>query len=209
MSYPRSPRWQRSIHLADSRDYSEVAAIRGLRRVPETYTPRVRFLSDETRCFPTCDANPSLQSCGGQPQKLGCFSGEFPTGPLIRMADRVVDHGAHGHSSRFKLNPNSSHAQGEGDSEAIIRTKALKRGVLALPGTVFLPNERKTSYVRAALSLPRKDLVEEAVKRPRQAILDAPEATTAAEDFKTSFGTVYKSSSSRRRGIYEISPDVH
>jgi len=80
---------------------------------------------------------------------------------------------------RFKLNSNSPNAQGDGDSEAIIRTNALARGVLALPGTVFLPNGRKTAYVRASFSLLNEDQVEEALKRLRQAILDAREAATA------------------------------
>lgn len=61
----------------------------------------------------------------------------------------------------------------EGDSEAIIRTKAFERGVLALPGSVFLPNGRKTAYVRAAFSLPTEEQVEEAAKRLRGVILDA------------------------------------
>ena len=79
------------------------------------------------------------------------------------------------------MNSNSPDAEGEGDSEAIIRTNALEQGVLALPGTVFLPNGRKTSYVRASFSLLSEDRVEEAAKRLRQAILDAREATVAPE----------------------------
>lgn len=51
------------------------------------------------------------------------------------------------------------------DSEALIRGKALERGVLALPGTVFLPDGRKTAYVRASFSLLDEDQVEEACKR--------------------------------------------
>ncbi|ESK86892.1 kynurenine alpha-aminoadipate aminotransferase [Moniliophthora roreri MCA 2997] len=59
----------------------------------------------------------------------------------------------------FKLNvPNE-------DSESTIRTKALENGVLALPGTVFLPKGGKTAYVRAAFSLLSPEDVEEAVKR--------------------------------------------
>ena len=52
---------------------------------------------------------------------------------------------------------------------------------MALPGTVFLPNGRKTSCVRAAFSLLSEDRVEEAVKRLKQAILDAREATAVPE----------------------------
>ncbi len=51
---------------------------------------------------------------------------------------------------RFKLNLGDA---AEGDSEAVIRTKALEKGVLALPGTVFHPGGRKTAYVRASFSL--------------------------------------------------------
>ncbi|PFH46195.1 hypothetical protein AMATHDRAFT_77778 [Amanita thiersii Skay4041] len=72
----------------------------------------------------------------------------------------------------FKLNTGKS-ANGEEDSEVVIRTKALERGVLALPGTVFLPNGRKTAYVRASFSLLEEADVEEAMKRIRQAVLDS------------------------------------
>ena len=53
--------------------------------------------------------------------------------------------------------------------------------MLALLGTVFLPSGRRTAYVRAAFSLQSEDRVEEAVKRLRQAILDAHEATAAPD----------------------------
>ncbi|EIN10079.1 PLP-dependent transferase [Punctularia strigosozonata HHB-11173 SS5] len=59
-----------------------------------------------------------------------------------------------------------------GDSESIIRKKAFEQGVLALPGTVFLPNGDKTAYVRASFSLlDEKDAVE-AIKRLRRVLLD-------------------------------------
>lgn len=76
---------------------------------------------------------------------------------------------------RFKLLLSSAaEAEGEeGDSESIIRTQAFERGVLALPGTVFLPNGRKTPYVRASFSLLGEEEVDEAVKRLRATILDA------------------------------------
>ncbi|KAF8072222.1 PLP-dependent transferase [Lyophyllum atratum] len=61
----------------------------------------------------------------------------------------------------------------EGDSEAIIRDKAVERGVLALPGTVFLPNGRKTSYVRASFSLLDEEDVDEALSRLGKVISDA------------------------------------
>ena len=79
--------------------------------------------------------------------------------------------------SRFKLllnSPNSSTDEpSSGDSEVIIRTNALERGVLALPGTVFLPNGRKTAYVRASFSLVSEAEVDEALRRLREVILDA------------------------------------
>lgn len=61
----------------------------------------------------------------------------------------------------------------EGDSDSVIRDTAFNRGVLALPGTVFLPNGRKTAYVRAAFSLATEEEVDLAIQRLRQAILDA------------------------------------
>ena len=73
---------------------------------------------------------------------------------------------------RFKLllNPNSID---EGDSEAVIRTKAFEKGVLALPGTVFSPNGSKTAYVRASFSVTDEEDVDEAIQRLRDVVLDA------------------------------------
>ncbi|KII84441.1 hypothetical protein PLICRDRAFT_118253, partial [Plicaturopsis crispa FD-325 SS-3] len=80
----------------------------------------------------------------------------------------------------FKLLvPSTTAGSSEGDSETVIQTTALERGVLALPGTVFLPNGRKTAYVRAAFSLATEWEVEEAVKRLRDAILEARAAAPA------------------------------
>ncbi|KAG6898958.1 hypothetical protein C0993_002328, partial [Termitomyces sp. T159_Od127] len=53
----------------------------------------------------------------------------------------------------------------EGDSQALISEKAVKDGVLALPGTAFLPNDRKTAYVRASFSLLTEEDVDEALRR--------------------------------------------
>lgn len=83
-------------------------------------------------------------------------------------------------ASRFKLllgSPNGAES-GEGDSESLIRTKAYERGVLALPGTVFLPNGGKTAYVRASFSLLTEGDVEKAVKRLREVILEVRQALT-------------------------------
>ena len=71
--------------------------------------------------------------------------------------------------TRFKLLLGNE----EGDSESIVRTKALEKGVLALPGTVFLPSGRKTAYVRASFSLLDGGDVDEALKRLREVIIDA------------------------------------
>ena len=76
------------------------------------------------------------------------------------------------------LNDNSDPHE-TGDSEAAIKTRAFERGVLALPGTVFLPNGRKTAYVRASFSLTGEEDVNEAVQRLRLAILDSRAATAA------------------------------
>ncbi|EIM85740.1 PLP-dependent transferase [Stereum hirsutum FP-91666 SS1] len=65
----------------------------------------------------------------------------------------------------------SPDAQEVGDSETIIRTKAFENGVLALPGTVFLPNGQKTGYVRASFSLLSEAEVREALRRLRDVIL--------------------------------------
>lgn len=74
------------------------------------------------------------------------------------------------HSRRFKLlvNPDPNE---EGDSRELIQTKAYENGVLALPGTVFLPDGRKTAYVRASFSLPTEEQVNEALKRLRVVLL--------------------------------------
>ena len=77
---------------------------------------------------------------------------------------------------RFKLQLENTAM--EGDSEAIIRTKALENGVLALPGTIFLPSGRKTTYVRAAFSLLLEDQVDEALRRLREVVLKAREESS-------------------------------
>ena len=69
-----------------------------------------------------------------------------------------------------------SDADDEGDSASLIREKAVEKGVLALPGTAFMPNGRKSAYVRASFSLVTPEEVEEAVKRLRDVILEARKA---------------------------------
>ncbi|KAF8604483.1 TdiD protein [Ceratobasidium sp. AG-I] len=51
------------------------------------------------------------------------------------------------------------------DSAHLIRTRALAKGVLAIPGTVFFPGGRKSSYVRASYSLLDESLVDDALGR--------------------------------------------
>lgn len=72
-------------------------------------------------------------------------------------------------ATRFKLLIDGA----EEDSQVIIRDHAFKNGVLALPGTVFMPNGGKTAYVRASFSQLGEVEVEEAVKRIRDTILQA------------------------------------
>ncbi|KAF9021921.1 PLP-dependent transferase [Hymenopellis radicata] len=62
---------------------------------------------------------------------------------------------------------------GEEDSESVIRSRAFEKGVIALPGMAFHPNGRKTGYVRASFSTVEDVDIDEAVKRLRDAILDA------------------------------------
>ena len=61
----------------------------------------------------------------------------------------------------------------EGDSFGLVRNKAYENGVLALPGTAFLPDRRKTAYVRASFSLLSEEDVNEALRRLRVTILEA------------------------------------
>jgi tryptophan aminotransferase len=71
---------------------------------------------------------------------------------------RSSSHDAYSHI-RFKLLIDGD------DSEALVRTKALENGVLALPGTVFLPDGRKTAYVRASFSVIGEAEIDEACRR--------------------------------------------
>ncbi|KAF8606422.1 PLP-dependent transferase [Ceratobasidium sp. AG-I] len=64
----------------------------------------------------------------------------------------------------FKLKLPSNLGE-EGDSEQLVRTKAVERGVLALPGTAFYPNGKKSAFVRAAFSLLSPEDVDEGLRR--------------------------------------------
>lgn len=79
------------------------------------------------------------------------------------------------------IDPPSSAEVEEADSKTLIETHAFANGVLALPGTVFLPNGSKTPYVRASFSLLAEEEVEEAVKRLRKTILEVRKARKEAK----------------------------
>ena len=74
---------------------------------------------------------------------------------------------------RFKLLLPPSEGAPEGNSEALIRRKAMEAGVLALPGTSFFISGKPTPYVRASFSLlPEKD-VDEALRRLAEVVRSA------------------------------------
>lgn len=100
--------------------------------------------------------------------EAGMFFWQVPNISARRLLIEWSEYGI-----RFKLLLNKNNLDEEGDSEAVIRSTAFEKGVLALPGTVFLPNGRKTAYVRAAFSLASEGDVEKATQRLRDAILAA------------------------------------
>ncbi|CAA7269549.1 unnamed protein product [Cyclocybe aegerita] len=83
----------------------------------------------------------------------------------------------------FKLllaeDPTAASDPAHNDSEAVIRTRAFENGVLALPGTAFIPNGGRTPYVRAAFSLIGEEDVEKATQRLRETILQERAAVAA------------------------------
>lgn len=81
---------------------------------------------------------------------------------------------------RLKLHLNtaatSSSAQNDpehGDSNELIRTKALEKGILLLPGTVCFSSGEVTPYVRMSFSLVDEAQMNEAMRRLREVILEA------------------------------------
>jgi tryptophan aminotransferase len=76
---------------------------------------------------------------------------------------------------RFKLliPPPADDPNGEGDSSELIRHKALEKGVLALPGTAFLPNGRRSAYVRCSISMLDDEKTDEALRRLGEAVREA------------------------------------
>lgn len=115
----------------------------------------------------------------GIPPRQACSFGAsfiFPTFLLLHTKNSIITMNPKP-IPRFKILPGPKSQQNdipeeEQDSGDLIRTKALKKGVLALPGTVFLPNGRKTAYARAAFSVLDEKDVDEALRRLREAILD-------------------------------------
>lgn len=69
---------------------------------------------------------------------------------------------------RFKLlipPPSDDLNSTEGDSTELIRSKAFDNGVLALPGTSFFANGRRSAYVRASFSVLNDEDTDEALRR--------------------------------------------
>jgi tryptophan aminotransferase len=71
----------------------------------------------------------------------------------------------------------------DADSEEIVRVKAVSKGVLAVPGTAFMPLGGATPFLRVSFSLIEEDKADEACRRLREAILEArAEAVAAASE---------------------------
>ena len=60
----------------------------------------------------------------------------------------------------------------EGDSFAAIRKKAVEKGVLAVPGTSFMPSGSRSAYVRVSFSLATEEQADEGFRRLREVIED-------------------------------------
>ncbi|KAJ6583625.1 pyridoxal phosphate-dependent transferase [Mycena vulgaris] len=61
----------------------------------------------------------------------------------------------------------------DADSAALMMGKAVAKGVLAVPGTAFMPLGATTAYVRVSFSLIEEAETEEACRRLREVILEA------------------------------------
>jgi len=59
-----------------------------------------------------------------------------------------------------------------GDSQALIATKAVEKGVLAIPGVAFMPSGSRSNYVRVSFSLAEEAETREAFKRLREVVLE-------------------------------------
>lgn len=69
---------------------------------------------------------------------------------------------------RLKLPPSA--VSESGDSFAVIREKAMKKNILAVPGMSFLPDKAISCYVRTSFSLIPEDSVEEGFRRLRSVV---------------------------------------
>ena len=67
----------------------------------------------------------------------------------------------------------------EADSHAVIAEKAVEKGIVAVPGTAFMPGGGKSGYVRTSFSLVSDVDADEAMRRLREVILDAQAAVKA------------------------------
>lgn len=63
---------------------------------------------------------------------------------------------------------------GEIDTEKLL-TKGFQHGILVLPGTSSLPNERKSAHVRLSFSLLTEEMVHEALRRLRAVVISERE----------------------------------
>ncbi|KAA1102861.1 hypothetical protein PGTUg99_036721 [Puccinia graminis f. sp. tritici] len=73
----------------------------------------------------------------------------------------------------LKLNIAIPGKEEEADSSALISTRAVQKGVLAVPGCAFLPNAGKSAYVRTSFSLIDADSADEGFARLASVIREA------------------------------------
>ena len=68
----------------------------------------------------------------------------------------------------------------EADAYAVIAEKAVEKGIVAVPGTAFMPGGGKSGFVRTSFSLVSDADADEAMRRLREVILDAQAAVQSA-----------------------------
>ncbi|KAJ7045256.1 pyridoxal phosphate-dependent transferase [Mycena alexandri] len=68
----------------------------------------------------------------------------------------------------------------EADSWDLISTKAVAKGVLAVPGTAFMPLRGPTPFLRVSFSIIEEPMADEACRRLREVILEARAEAEAA-----------------------------
>ena len=59
------------------------------------------------------------------------------------------------------------------DSFALIRTEAVEKGIVAVPGVAFMPSGSTSDHVRVSFSLISEADADEAMRRLKEVILDA------------------------------------